>query len=570
MSQLLQAVRRREELILLVLMLESLHFALWFDFGSPLSRSLMIIHFGLFIIWQPVWRGDEKLAWYNGVLFIVLTLVFITWMNLWGLFGWLILLTGVCGGRVIINRQERNNYMLVLLFLVSELLIACTTRLFNVEVPGGVTSLYGVLLPVVPLAMLFFPLPGDGRSVAAVDIVHAAMTALLVSLLIVGSLLNMYRSGTEYLTALTQTLIAIGFFLLAISWLLSPRMGFSGLSQLWLQSVLNIGTPFEKWLMEIDALFERESTADEFIEAAVLELVSLPWLLGVKWKTRTAEGEAGEDSSHLAEIATDEIRVTLYGHRAISGALYLHCKLLVQLIHNFYVAKLRERKLTQQTHLQAIHETGARVTHDIKNLLQSLHAITSIIASDSDHGHRSPSQQLLKKQLPNLTQRLQLALDKLSAPAVSTSEAVYLKDWWQDVRRRTSLPNVRYQSELSGDPLIPADLFDSVIDNLLENLREKSNLETNVEITITLSCNGNTIHLMVCDTGSGVPADKAGRILNEPLESDSGLGIGLYQAARQAETAGYRLSLGENRDGRVCFELTNGKESHKPQATGYK
>jgi len=562
MSQLLQAVRRREELILLMLMLESLHFALWFDFGSPLSRSLMLIHFGLFIIWQPVWRGDEKLAWYNGVLFIVLTLVFVTWMNLWLLFGWLILLIGVCGGRVIINRQERNNFMLVLLFLVSELLIACTTRLFNVEVPGGVTGLYGVLLPIVPLAMIFFPLPGDGRSVASVDIIHAAMTALLVSLLIVGSLLNMYRSGTDYLTALTQTLIAIGFFLLAISWLLSPRMGFSGLSQLWLQSVLNIGTPFEQWLMEIDTLFERESTADEFIEAAVLELVSLPWLLGVKWKTRTAEGEVGETSTHEVEIATEEIRITLYGHRAISGALYLHCKLLVQLIHNFYVAKLRERKLTQQTHLQAIHETGARVTHDIKNLLQSLHAITSIIANDSDHGHLSPSQQLLKKQLPNLSQRLQLALDKLQAPAVSNSEPIYLKDWWQDVRRRTSLPNVRYQADITGEPLIPADLFDSVIDNLLENLREKSHMESDVEITISLSCNGNTIHLTVCDTGSRVPEDKAEKMLQEPLKSDNGLGIGLYQAARQAETAGYRLSLSENRDGRVCFELTNGREGY--------
>ena len=38
---------------------------------------------------------------------------------------------------------------------------------------------------------------------------------------------------------------------------------------------------------------------------------------------------------------------------------------------HFYIAKIREKTLTQQTHLKAIYETGARITHDIKNLLQS-------------------------------------------------------------------------------------------------------------------------------------------------------------------------------------------------------
>ena len=36
----------------------------------------------------------------------------------------------------------------------------------------------------------------------------------------------------------------------------------------------------------------------------------------------------------------------------------------------------------------------------------------------------------------------------------------------------------------------------------------------------------------------------------------NGLGIGLYQAARQAEAGGYRLALESNRDGEVCFTLT--------------
>ena len=34
------------------------------------------------------------------------------------------------------------------------------------------------------------------------------------------------------------------------------------------------------------------------------------------------------------------------------------------------------------------------------------------------------------------------------------------------------------------------------------------------------------------------------------------MGIGLYQAARQAESAGFSLALEANADGEVCFALT--------------
>ena len=41
---------------LLGLMFLSLHLAIWYDFGGPLSRSLMLAHLGLFLLWQPLWR----------------------------------------------------------------------------------------------------------------------------------------------------------------------------------------------------------------------------------------------------------------------------------------------------------------------------------------------------------------------------------------------------------------------------------------------------------------------------------------------------------------------------------
>ena len=42
------------------------------------------------------------------------------------------------------------------------------------------------------------------------------------------------------------------------------------------------------------------------------------------------------------------------------------------------------------------------------------------------------------------------------------------------------------------------------------------------------------------------------------MRSSAGLGIGLYQVARRAESSGYVLALAENRDGGVCFALTAG------------
>ena len=52
------------------------------------------------------------------------------------------------------------------------------------------------------------------------------------------------------------------------------------------------------------------------------------------------------------------------------------------------------------------------------------------------------------------------------------------------------------------------------------------------------------------------PAEIAPGLMRAPVSSRGGLGIGLYQAARQAGAAGYRLALESNRDGNVCFALS--------------
>lgn len=555
MTTFINKLTQKRELIVLAMMLEMLHLSIWVDFGSIVSRSFMLSHLGLFLLWQPVWRGDEKLSIENTILFIVFTLALTFWLNLWLLFAWLILLIGFIGGRVTLDKNERTIYVLALAFLVLELLFACVPELANVNIESK--PLFYILLLVLPILILLFPGTKSGHQTQMVDFIHSITTSMLTCLVALGSLLIMFINETSYFTALTQTSIAIGGFIICISWLITSQSRFNGVTQLWSSYMLNIGTPLEQWLTELSRFSQKQNEPEEFLKIAINELLSLSWINGIRWASVDSKGEIGEITKHSTQFNTDNLTIDIYTNNLMGGALYVHCKLLVQLVENFYIAKIREKTLTQQTHLKAIYETGARITHDIKNLLQSLQAITSIISHDSSESSLEVSQQVLKKQLPNLTQRLQLALDKLQTPQDQNIEEIYLKDWWADLQKRNSHNKIIFQHEIHGDPTIPVDLFDSVIDNLLENIQTKQINEPEIEITITLASNEDMISVTVCDSGSMIPEKISRELFSNVIRSDNGLGIGLYQASKHAEIFGYVLKLINNQQGRVCFELTS-------------
>ncbi len=543
----------RREYIVLALMLLFLDFSIWQDIGSALSRALMLIHLGLFLIWQPIQQSRERFAWYNGVIFIALTLAFVYWINWWIISGWLILLIGIVGGRVVVNKIERNVYLLVMIFLVSELLIGCIPRLFTIQ---SITPVYDLLkygMLVIPLVLPFFPAI-SGQKTVAVDFLHAITTSLLTGLLVMGSLVIMFHSGADYFIALIQTLLVIALCLFGVSWLLSPHAGFSGLSQLWTRSLLNIGTPFEQWLNELSVLREEHQSADEFLESAMEKMISLQWIVGTKWSTPDSEGSYGEITKNEIFYRINNNPACLYTHMPISGALLLHCNLLMQLVENFYVAKINERELAKQAQLHAIYETGARITHDIKNLLQSMHSMIAILQADTDSTD-SKSFTILKKQFPYFIQRLELAMNKLQTPEQSSQEKVYLKDWWRELHSYHKEFDIEFVSDIQGDPLISVDLFESVIENLLENAISKKREDKDIKITASATCRNNTISMTVRDTGNEIEKKTANLLFKEPLKSDNGLGIGLLQAFKQAESSGYTLSLKNNTDGNVCFEL---------------
>jgi signal transduction histidine kinase len=552
----------RYEHWLLALMLGCLHISVWGGFGGALSRSLMLAHLGLFLIWQPLWSRERRLSWSNGLVYVAATLAFIVWMS-WPLVSfWLLLLTGFVGRRVKVGRANRYAYLLALVFLVSELLIGCIPPMVRVPaLPADAKLLFAYAMALVPIGLFFIPVSGTrARGDQSVDFLHGLTASLLVTVLGMGSLLDTYVTGARYPVAVIQTILAISAFLLAIGWLWSPLAGFSGLGQLWERYVQNIGTPFEQWLSRLTGAAQRHSTPEAFLAAAMLQLSELAWVRGVSWRGEGVEGMQGELSEHQFRTRAGGVLIEVSAERPVGATLLLHGHLLVRLMGHFYQAKRRERELAQRAHLQAVYETGARVTHDIKNLLQSLHTL-SVALQDADGAEREAVQRLLARQLPHITQRLQLALDKLQAPADSSVPYGDLGEWWESACARNEGRDVVFNAAITEPRRVPIELFDSVVENLLDNARIKRQSEPGIAIRVDLVSDAEGLRLAVSDSGSGIEDETARQLFRGPVDSRSGLGIGLYQAARLAEQLGYRLRLRDGVGPGVCVELLEARQS---------
>ena len=106
-----------------------------------------------------------------------------------------------------------------------------------------------------------------------------------------------------------------------------------------------------------------------------------------------------------------------------------------------------------------------------------------------------------------------------------------------------------------GDAKLPAELFTTAVENLLQNAMSKRDVHADIEIRITLDVERSPVRLWVCDSGAELAGDLAADIGKRPVASETGLGIGLYQVARNAHLYGYRLELVANRPGNVCVGL---------------
>lgn len=541
-------------------MLLALHGALVLELDDPLGKALLTSHFGLFLLWQPLWRGEQELVGKQVVLILVAGTFLVVAGNWWLIALWISILLSLIGGNMpgIKDVGQRVGSFLAALYLFSVLLMWVVPHLFKEQTfPDLVQALVAYGLPILALAIFFMRTrKRDDQPSYSLDIFYSVLLFLLVVVLVLGSFVIKEISHGNYVLALIQTLFAIALLLITLSWLWNPRAGFAGIGQIVSRYFLSVGVPFERWMHSMAAIAERESDSDKFAILAAHEMAALPWVSGVEWQSVGTTGHTGEKSQHTTAFTFGGLTLTLHTRFAPSPALILHIRLLARLLGDYYESKVRAADQRRNAYLQAIYETGARLTHDVKNLLQSLRSLCSA-AETSGTNDAEAVRILMQRQLPQIAQRLQITLDKLSNDAKSNVEPADALSWWKGLKLRFAHERLLFsESELPAKGTVPVELFESVTENLLQNALHKRRMASEMTISAVLSWRDGAYVVSVCDDGDAVPGSVARQLFQVPVStSKSGLGVGLYQASRFAQEQGYALTLASNENGKVCFQL---------------
>lgn len=544
---------------IMALMLLSLHALLVLGDAYHLYSALFLCHYGFFLLWQPVMRQSNRLSWQAAFIITAGAGLAIFYINWWMVAFWIAGLFALIGGRVFANDSSKDRIPKVLAasYLLAILLLWVVPRLLTVDADLSATDFLVVYaLPILPIIILFLSSKSKPKSQTPnIDFFYTLLIFLLTLITILGSFAIGEIWKVNYISLLMIVVFSLAGTLVAISWLWNPSATFSGLELLMSRYLLTLGLPFEQWINKIAHLFSSEDSADQFLRSAINEFNTFDWVSGLSWDTGNSKGEMGEITSFTANFDFHQLQIKLYSRWQLNPAMYLHVQLLTQILGEFYEAKRREEIANQNTYMQSLYETGSRLTHDIKNILQSLGTLSSATQQLKDHDDETKLIALIKKQLPLLNQRLASTLNKLEQPSVKKTHLLQIASWWKNINQINMHNEVIFEApDTLSKNYIDADVLDSIVDNLAQNALEKAKLETNVKIKVTLF-NLPNFCLEVSDTGSAIPLETAERLFKSHINSNAGLGVGLYHAAQQAKQAGYELSLIENRHGAVRFRL---------------
>jgi signal transduction histidine kinase len=400
-----------------------------------------------------------------------------------------------------------------------------------------------ILVPV----LLFYLAPNPDRQKqgrSQVDLMHGLLAATLLGVVLLGGIVINLLYGVDYIDGLLLTVFIVATLTIGTSWFWNPGVGHSGIGVLWNRYAMTIGGPFETWINTLTTLIEeRYLTPTEFLESACQHLVENDWLNAIQWNFKNHKIKAGKMSGpRLEHRLDDKVTVVLYFRADPGRALELHTTLLIRMAYQFYLAKLNQEKMRAQEHF---------VTHDIKNILQSIKTSIDILDMDRE---TPQSQQLLQANLNQISTRLESTLDKLRAPKLNTRvNLVDCRKWIKRIgKQHAGNQRLNFHSDIDHNITLPIDLFDSVADNLINNALKKP---AAMQIDVRLLSSKDIVVLSVCDNGAEIEAEIESSLFAKPVSSGSGMGIGLYQSAIMAHAFGYELELSQNEPGRVCFNL---------------
>ena len=544
--------------LVVVAMLALLHVAVVRGVADPWARALLLAHLGLLLLWQPFVRAQQRVSGAQALVLALGAGAVMIRLDWWLLAFWVVVLAGLVGGKVYQHaaRWQRRCYLVVFLYLVALLAVIILPEIApRREIAPEIRRAAEYGLPLLFVLIALFPAERESTEAAQViDFFYSLFLMLVLVVVVLGSFTIMTLGRMSYIEALATTVLLVGVAVLVVALLWNPRTGFAGLNVFFSRYLFSIGLPMEKWLHFLAELSQLEARPERFLAEGAGALSRLPWVSGVSWRSMEDNGREGEDSPYAVDFDSGAVSLRIYSRYRMSPALHWHLHLLALLLGEFYLAKLRERELRQASYLQAVHETGARMTHDIKNLLQSLSVLTS--AATREENDSPELRALLRRQLPAIAQRLADTLEKLQRPLAGGEDAVAARAWWEALARQYRAEGVHFEPGfVPAEARLPRALFDSVADNLIRNALAKRTGDAAVKVRAALECNAH-VTLRVCDTGDAIAGQVVPSLMRAPVASPAGFGIGLYQSARLAESRGYRLSLESNRNGEVCFALS--------------
>lgn len=553
---------------LMALMLLSLHALLiWGEVGD-LHKALFLCHYGLFLMWQPLLRQTKKLSWQSALLIVIGAFVLMSYSSWWATAFWLAGLFALIGGRIFSGESTRTRLpnILAAAYLLAILLLWVVPKILKANDDlAAAEFLLIYFLPILPLSILFLSVKNKpDQPTPNIDFFYTLLIFLLTLIVILVSFAIGVIWNIHYIELLIVAVLGLAITLVGLSWLWNPTATFSGLELLMSRYLLSLGLPFEQWIRKIATHADYEATADNFLQAAMRELTTLNWVSGVMWKVDSAQHEVGEATKFISTFNFQQLSLTLYSRWQFSPAMYLHVQLLTQLLGEFYEAKRREETISQNIYMQTFYETGSRLTHDIKNILQSMGTLSAAALQNAD-GVKNEEEdarliELIKKQLPRLSQRLNATLTKLERPSSEKNHQAKVTTWWKKFKQLNAHYSSSQNQIVFEAPAkmpksdIDPEVLDSIVDNLIQNALEKAKLEAYTFIKVTLMPS-EQFCVEVSDTGSAMPKNVADKLFKTHISSRNGLGVGLYHAAQQAKQSGYLLSLVENRDGEVRFRL---------------
>lgn len=554
--------------LLLAACLFVLHLGLVQGPDNLAGRMLLLAHLGLFLMWQPlVHRGYRFGA--RGLLVLLGLVLGVALEASWAMLTlWIMVLASLVAGGAFLESLAvaRWTYRLA----VGYLILALALLVWPEVLPEAASAMVGLRrlqvfgLPVLLLVLMAMPVPpsAPSRAVGAFDLLSALLVFLVLAVLLLGAVAFMDLGGRDYLEGMVLTALSMGGALLLLTWVWNPRGGGEGLALKLSRRVLAAGVSFDDWLHDVAQLALTEQEPMAFLTQASATLTRFPGVTGGRGEADGQAFQFGQPAGSDWPLEHGGLRLHLSFRQAPSPALLWYLSLALQVLHEFYQEKRLSRRLQTLSYLEAVHQTGARLTHDVKNLLQSLE--TLCYAASLPQASPAQVQALVQRQLPVVAQRLHQTLEKLRQPDQADEVEGPLAQWWAEARERHQAAGVEFSAdELPDAREIPLAMFHSVVDNLIQNALDKRALAPDLHIRVSLQSRDG-LSFEVEDDGVILPAGLAQSLFREPVRSENGFGMGLYQSARLAAQRGYRLLLAENRPGRVCFRLTSEGPAQPP------